>query len=309
MPGRGRGGRRGRGGGRFDSENASVSGISPLSSLLSRALDQRLDVADNWACLVCTLVNLHASPTCHACGCDRLGRGEEEVKRQREAELALEATQNEHIHEEFQDFGVRRGRGRGRVRGGGRGRGRGRGRGMGRGKGGSRGGFHGADEGSDLGLGLGGDSFWPEEAERGPRGHMRMQGIQSAHTGVTRPEKFDEAGNVIAMEMCLTVESKCEAYHGPPQPKPHTLPQPRGSSISRADPHTRKRVMCVAEKPAIARAVARALCHDAELPERRGIGTNVHEFSGTFQGKPCEFVVTSVTGHVVSVYDGWSSIA
>jgi len=60
-------------------------------------------------------------------------------------------------------------------------------------------------------------------------------------------------------------------------------------------------VLMVAEKPSIAATIASALGGGAEA-SRGGISRNcpVFEFSGAFRGKPAQFRVTSVTGHVFS---------
>jgi len=69
-----------------------------------------------------------------------------------------------------------------------------------------------------------------------------------------------------------------------------------------------RRVVCVAEKPSLAHAIARALANDdggegdGSLRTRRGGATDVHEFTRPFDGLgACAWRVTSVTGHVMSV--------
>ena len=59
-------------------------------------------------------------------------------------------------------------------------------------------------------------------------------------------------------------------------------------------------VLMVAEKPSIAAAIATALRGGGDHDEGRGRSEGgrcpVHEFAGIFQGKPCQYRVTSVTG-------------
>jgi len=66
---------------------------------------------------------------------------------------------------------------------------------------------------------------------------------------------------------------------------------------------TRARVACVAEKPSLALALARALARDVDdVRTRRGRATDVHEFARAFRDYgECEFRVTSTRGHVCAV--------
>ena len=59
-------------------------------------------------------------------------------------------------------------------------------------------------------------------------------------------------------------------------------------------------VLMVAEKPSIAQTVAQILS-GGKASFRKGTGTPVHEYSGSFQGASAKFKVTSVTGHVFSI--------
>ena len=66
----------------------------------------------------------------------------------------------------------------------------------------------------------------------------------------------------------------------------------------------------VAEKPSIAKDLAKALCTRGQANERKGIGTSVHEYSGDFYGEPANFKITSCTGHVYETdfppeYQNW----
>tara|TARA_B110001452_G_scaffold252101_2_gene241717 strand:- start:424 stop:996 length:573 start_codon:yes stop_codon:yes gene_type:complete len=68
-------------------------------------------------------------------------------------------------------------------------------------------------------------------------------------------------------------------------------------------------VLCVAEKPSLALAIAGHLSGQRHTT-RRGGATDVHEFSGQFRGKPAAFRVTSVKGHVFNLtfapqYESW----
>lgn len=56
------------------------------------------------------------------------------------------------------------------------------------------------------------------------------------------------------------------------------------------------KILMVAEKPAIAQAIADAMSNGRH-ETRRGT-TPVHEFSGTFRGQHAFYKVTSVIGHV-----------
>ena len=72
-------------------------------------------------------------------------------------------------------------------------------------------------------------------------------------------------------------------------------------------------VLCVAEKPSLAAAIARFLA-PGDVRTRKGIACDVHEFSGrAFEGeRTCAWRVTSVAGHVASVdfperFQSWES--
>lgn len=69
----------------------------------------------------------------------------------------------------------------------------------------------------------------------------------------------------------------------------------------------------VAEKPSIAKSISEAL--GSNLNIRKGVSKicSVYEYSGTFFGDPCTFVVTSVCGHIFSAdfpkqYNNWKSV-
>ena len=68
--------------------------------------------------------------------------------------------------------------------------------------------------------------------------------------------------------------------------------------------------MCVAEKPSIADAIAKALAKSSV--STRGGSPRTHEFRGRFGGAACEYRVTSVLGHCFSLdfapaYRDWDS--
>ena len=70
-------------------------------------------------------------------------------------------------------------------------------------------------------------------------------------------------------------------------------------------------VLMVAEKPSIADSLAKALSR-GRATQRKGVSpaVQVHEFDGTFQGKPAFIKITSCTGHVYSTdfppqYQSW----
>ena len=70
-------------------------------------------------------------------------------------------------------------------------------------------------------------------------------------------------------------------------------------------------VLMVAEKPSICTSIAQALSNGHM--QSRGRSPPVHEFNGSFQGKPAFYRVTSVTGHVFSVdfpaaYQKWDAV-
>lgn len=58
-------------------------------------------------------------------------------------------------------------------------------------------------------------------------------------------------------------------------------------------------VLCVAEKPSLALSIAKFLS-DGHMHTRRG-GQDVHEFTRSFKGRSCNFKVTAVIGHVLSI--------
>ena len=73
------------------------------------------------------------------------------------------------------------------------------------------------------------------------------------------------------------------------------------------------RVLMVAEKPSISRSITEALGKNSS--QRRGISKvcPVYEYSGSFFGDSCTYVVTSVCGHIFSTdfprqYNNWESI-
>ena len=57
----------------------------------------------------------------------------------------------------------------------------------------------------------------------------------------------------------------------------------------------------VAEKPSICNSIAIGLAGGLDKCRSRGKSPPVHEFTGTFEGKPALFRITAVTGHVFSV--------
>eukprot|EP01090_Pellita_catalonica_P021400 TRINITY_DN7999_c0_g1_i1.p1 TRINITY_DN7999_c0_g1~~TRINITY_DN7999_c0_g1_i1.p1 ORF type:complete len:842 (-),score=130.49 TRINITY_DN7999_c0_g1_i1:22-2547(-) len=61
-------------------------------------------------------------------------------------------------------------------------------------------------------------------------------------------------------------------------------------------------VLMVAEKPSIARTLAYTLSGAESVRDRKGISPMcpVHEYKGKFSGKPAQFRVTSVVGHIFS---------
>ena len=61
-----------------------------------------------------------------------------------------------------------------------------------------------------------------------------------------------------------------------------------------------KTVLMVAEKPSIAESIS-SILSKKQAHSRRGIGTTVHEFDGTFRKEICHYKVTSVTGHVYAI--------
>ena len=70
-------------------------------------------------------------------------------------------------------------------------------------------------------------------------------------------------------------------------------------------------VLMVAEKPSIAGSIAHAL--GGKSVHTRSGKTPVHEFNGTFQGRPVQYKVTAVTGHVYSCdfpseYSNWDTV-
>ena len=72
-------------------------------------------------------------------------------------------------------------------------------------------------------------------------------------------------------------------------------------------------VLMVAEKPSIAETLAKALSK-GKFSSRRGVSpaVQVHEFAGTFQGKPANIKITSCAGHVYSTdfppqYQSWDN--
>ncbi|KAJ0403001.1 hypothetical protein ATCC90586_000529 [Pythium insidiosum] len=72
-------------------------------------------------------------------------------------------------------------------------------------------------------------------------------------------------------------------------------------------------VLMVAEKPSIADSIAKALAGNSGAYKMRGGKTPVHEFPGQFEGQPCVYRVTSVTGHIYSCdfppeYSNWDTV-
>ena len=68
-------------------------------------------------------------------------------------------------------------------------------------------------------------------------------------------------------------------------------------------------VLCVAEKPSLAAAIAGFLS-DGQHVTRKGGATDVHELQRRFHGRPAKFKVTSVKGHVFNLdfeqaYNSW----
>ena len=59
-------------------------------------------------------------------------------------------------------------------------------------------------------------------------------------------------------------------------------------------------VLCVAEKPSLAASIA-AFLSDGTHRTRRGSGPEVHEFTRRFRGAACDFRVTAVLGHVLTI--------
>jgi DNA topoisomerase-3 len=73
-----------------------------------------------------------------------------------------------------------------------------------------------------------------------------------------------------------------------------------------SDDATTPWVLMVAEKPSVAEVIAKALSSavgGGEYHTERRVAAQcpVHMFAGTFQGRRCEFKVTSVTGHIYNV--------
>lgn len=72
--------------------------------------------------------------------------------------------------------------------------------------------------------------------------------------------------------------------------------------------------LMVAEKPSLAESIAKILS-DGKSKARKGISPSclVHEYKGVLFGKPAEFKVTAVAGHVFSIdfpkqYNNWDSV-
>ena len=68
-------------------------------------------------------------------------------------------------------------------------------------------------------------------------------------------------------------------------------------------------ILCVAEKPSLALAIAGFLSN-GQHTTRHGGATDVHEFSSRFRASPARFRVTSVKGHVFGLdfeaaYQSW----
>ena len=59
-------------------------------------------------------------------------------------------------------------------------------------------------------------------------------------------------------------------------------------------------IIAVAEKPSIADAIAKALA-SSPIATRSATGVRTHEFQGRYEGRQCEFRVTSVLGHCFSL--------
>ena len=59
-------------------------------------------------------------------------------------------------------------------------------------------------------------------------------------------------------------------------------------------------IIAVAEKPSIADAIAKALA-SSPITTRSATGVRTHEFQGRYEGRQCEFRVTSVLGHCFSL--------
>ena len=59
-------------------------------------------------------------------------------------------------------------------------------------------------------------------------------------------------------------------------------------------------IIAVAEQPSIADAIAKALA-SSSITTRSATGVRTHEFQGRYEGRQCEFRVTSVLGHCFSL--------
>jgi DNA topoisomerase-3 len=71
------------------------------------------------------------------------------------------------------------------------------------------------------------------------------------------------------------------------------------------------KVLMVAEKPSIAKALAGALCRDPT--NRQGRASPVYSFQSDFQGRRADFIVTAVCGHIFShdfpaKYNSWEKV-
>ncbi|XP_035514774.1 LOW QUALITY PROTEIN: DNA topoisomerase 3-beta-1 [Morone saxatilis] len=73
-------------------------------------------------------------------------------------------------------------------------------------------------------------------------------------------------------------------------------------------------VLMVAEKPSLAQSIAKILSK-GNCTSRKGLNgaCSVHEYSGSFQGQPVRFRMTSVCGHVMSLdfigkYNNWDKV-
>ena len=79
-------------------------------------------------------------------------------------------------------------------------------------------------------------------------------------------------------------------------------------------PETMTIALMVAEKPSLAESIAKILS-DGKYKSRRGIASScpVHEYMASLFGKPTEFKITSVAGHVFSIdfpkqFNNWDSV-
>lgn len=71
-------------------------------------------------------------------------------------------------------------------------------------------------------------------------------------------------------------------------------------------------VLMVAEKPSLAQSLAQFLAQ-GPIKSRKGAGLPVHEYNGSFKGRPANFKFTSVAGHVMTCdfpaqYNNWDRV-